>query len=968
MSKTTETAFNFQLAAVLRGKHPRWPELIDAERTSVLQESSSLQPDIIVDCPGGLSIAVETEYSPAHTVEEDARKRIGSVLSATGDSIEQAIAVRIPKVLASAPQSELEFEIEAATFEYCVFSDNPQTPERWPKTGWLEGTIDDLASCIELAALSENRVAQSMGILEDGIAQAAGKLRRACGGRPDTLDRIANVLHQKDGLQTSRMAMAILANALSFHIVIAGAHKIETLGQLQGLNRQLSKDKVLGVWCHILDNINYWPIFKIASDILLPIRDGTAQLLLDRLATVAAELDNIGATSQHDLSGRMFQRLITDRKFLATFYTLPSSAALLAELAVARLGIDWSDPDAITSLRIADFACGTGALLNAAYHSILTRYRRTGGDDSKIHSQMMERVLVGSDIMPAAAHLTASVLSSAHPTITFDETSIITLPYGRQTEDKNSGVAIGALDLITDKEATSIFETGQTRLKGKRDSPAGKEDLPPNSFDLVIMNPPFTRATNHEAADAPPVPSFAGFDTSEQEQEFMSSRLKKIRKPGMAGHGNAGLASNFVDLAHAKVKSPGGIIALVLPAAILQGVSWAAARNLLSSYYKDISIVSIAATGSTDRAFSADTGMAEVLVIATRRRDANGQEDEPVQFVNLMQRPQTILEAVTISRSICRVPREGSVHPVLFGRNATGGHIIWSTIGNTGSAAILTASVAKTASALRLGKLQLPRLNQALPLPVTTLATLGDKGLLDRDIVGKEKSRQHGGRRGPFDKQTLDFTMIPTYPMLWSHNAKREKRMIVEADSMGVVRTGCRERANEAWTRTASQLHFNRDFRINSQPLAACLTPQATIGGSAWPNFVCYNKCWETPLVLWANTTLGLIAFWWIGTRQQEGRARLTISKLPSLSVIDPRELTPTQLDTATRIFDEFQDQELLPANEAHRDSVRQALDLAMLIDLLGLPKDVLEPLDLLRRQWCAEPSVHGGKGTAPSN
>ena len=67
----------------------------------------------------------------------------------------------------------------------------------------------------------------------------------------------------------------------------------------------------------------------------------------------------------HDLTGRIFQTLIADRKYLATFYTLPASAALLARLAVAKMeGVDWSDPkEAIGKLRIADFACGTGALL-----------------------------------------------------------------------------------------------------------------------------------------------------------------------------------------------------------------------------------------------------------------------------------------------------------------------------------------------------------------------------------------------------------------------------------------------------------------------------------------------------------------------------------------------------------------------------------------------------------------------------
>ena len=147
--------------------------------------------------------------------------------------------------------------------------------------------------------------------------------------------------------------------------------------------------------------------------------------------------------------------------------------------------------------------------------------------------------------------------------------------------------------------------------------------------------------------------------------------------------------------------------------------------------------------------------------------------------------------------------------------------------------------------------------------------------------------------------------------------------------------------------------------------MAACLTPELSIGGRAWPNFLCTDRRWETPLVLWANTILGLISFWWIGARQQQGRAVLTITKLPVLTVLNPQALTVTQLDHADRIFEEFKNQDMLPANEAWRDKTRQALDRAVLIDLLGLSEDVLEPLALLRRQWCAEPSVHGGKSTA---
>ena len=124
------------------------------------------------------------------------------------------------------------------------------------------------------------------------------------------------------------------------------------------------------------------------------------------------------------------------------------------------------------------------------------------------------------------------------------------------------------------------------------------------------------------------------------------------------------------------------------------------------------------------------------------------------------------------------------------------------------------------------------------------------------------------------------------------------------------------------------------------------------------------NRRDETAAVLWANTTLGLILFWWAGTTQQAGRSVLTIRRLPDLRVLDTRALSDEQHAGSRRIFAEFQARPFLPANEAYRDTTRQALDEAVLCDLLGLPSSILDPLDLLRKQWCNEPTVHGGKST----
>ena len=979
MPRTSEPAFNPEFANALRGKHPRWRDgdRIGAEQTRVFQDHPGLQPDIVIRHPGGAPVIIETEYEPAHTVEDDARSRLGMVMAGSGDAVEQAIAIRVPDALRG-DQGRLAENIATAEFHYCVFTHRegePHDPLRWPEAGWLSGGIDDFAGLIEQTALSERRIAEGMRILEEGVSQAAVRLRSNLEhDRPGVLERIAEALHQEGGEQTSRMAMAIVANALTVHTSIAGAHDIPPLDELRGARGQLLKTRVLATWRRILHEINYWPIFRIASDVLLPIPNGTAGAVLERLHAVAAELDGIGVTSTQDLAGQMFGRLITDRKFLATFYTLPSSAALLAELAVSRLDADWSDAEAVKALRIADLACGTGVLLSAAYRAVAARHRRASGDDEALHQAMMEHALIGADIMPAATHLTASMLSSAHPTVTFGNTQVYTMPYGRQGEEAGDAIAIGSLDLIESDTMLALFTTGRQVLRGTGadEEAEGFQELvlPTATADLVIMNPPFTRPTNHAGIYGVPVPSFAGFATTDDEQAHMAAALKGIRGrlTDPAGDGNAGLASNFLDLAHQKV-TPRGVLALVLPLTVISGGSWSAARRLLARHYRDVTVIALAATGQSTRAFSADTGIGEALIVAVKRDEPNeageddGEANCPTLYVNLVHRPRSTVDAAEVARAIAQLPNQetGFIHS---GDDEVGCYIR-ASLADGGCASLREPHVAAAALGLPHGSLRLPRLPEPFQIPIATLADLGERGLVHRDITGEERNRA-GAPRGPFD---IAFRRggRAAYPMLWSHDADRERRLVVEPDSEGRVRPGRDVQAVNVWG-TATRLHFNLDFRLNSQSLAACLTPERSIGGRAWPNFsVAGDARREEALALWANTTLGLICFWWIAGRQQQGRAILTISGLPALPVLDVRELDARQLGITERIFEDFRDWTFLPANEAYRDETRKALDRAVLCELLGLPETILEPLDVLREQWCTEPTVHGGKSTRPT-
>ena len=92
----------------------------------------------------------------------------------------------------------------------------------------------------------------------------------------------------------------------------------------------------------------------------------------------------------------------------------------------------------------------------------------------------------------------------------------------------------------------------------------------------------------------------------------------------------------------------------------------------------------------------------------------------------------------------------------------------------------------------------------------------------------------------------------------------------------------------------------------------------------------------------------------------------MPITAVRSMPTLDVTKLTEAQLEKAEEIFEDIRALQFLPANEGYRDNARKELDHRVLIEILGLPESILEPLELLRLKWCSEPSVHGGKRTSP--
>ena len=930
-----------------------------SENTQTFPVHPGRHADVLVTTPGRSPVVVEAEYEPAPQAEQDAAERLGLQVAGESRTIESAIALRYPVSVRDA--YDVDQAVADARLSYCVLYDDPDN-SRFPESGWLEGSVTDLADLVRLVSVPQKEVDLAADTLQDGIEKAAVILDELKDQAPHIDREIARLLGMSNVPQTRRMACAIIANALVFHERIAGKHEgVKPLNLVCGPDVANPQAETLAAWSIILE-INYWPIFAIARDILGQLDSGRAAQVLAVLGDTAQQVQSAGVTHAHDLTGRIFQRLIADRKYLATFYTRPESAAFLARLTVAKLeGVDWADAEAIGKLRIGDFACGTGALLSAVYEQVAARHQRAGGDLAALHPVMMEEVLYGCDVMPSAVHITSATLSGVQPDVTFNKSRIYTMPYGRQSDDT---VSIGSLELLQPSQVLTFFNTNDPALRtgsvGEETAAQINVDIPDGTFDIVIMNPPFTSDTKHFDSDEGVLnAAFAAYNSSESDQDAMANRLKLLGKEGVY-HGHAGLGSAFASVAHQKLRQ-GGVIALVLPFSAVAGSSWAKFRHLISENYTDLTIVSIAAADNDELSFSADTDMAECLVIA-RKRQGDIPEVQRARFTSLSRRPQGFAHANAVANDVANLVTIRSLEDGPYGGSGllvgdeSAGETLEAPTGNFGSrwgaTRIADASVAQTAHSLTGAKLWLPGQSIAIDLPTTQLDQVGQRGHDSQMFIS-------AAHNGPFSK--IAFSPTATYPCLWSHSAKEETRVLCEPDSQLQVKQGMEAKAAYLWA-TASRSHVGRGFRFNSQPLAIAMTEDKTIGGRAWPNVIFEDNRFDYALVMWGNSTLGFLCYWWHSSRQVAGRGDMTIKAAGSLPVLDFRALSDDQLATAEAIFNDIRGRELKPAYLADTDPNRALLDRRVVCDLLGFDESVYEGVRRLFAKWCAEPSVHGGK------
>ena len=916
------------------------------EQTTQPLVENKKKPDAIIRTveryPMAVEVKIDYKRGPNETGEKQAREQyLGKTLAITQEKLTSAMVIRIPHRFRSMPRDEISENLETAKdFAYTLL--NLDDPQRFPKKGWLHGSIADIATAIRIGATPITKIEQAAEVLENGIHRAAVIVNSAIEHRPHIGKRIGELLVQEPGDQATQMAMLIISNALVFQSSLARKPDLENVPSLSELTAeygQLDSDEILRAWREI-QKVNYAPIFNIAYNLVetLAADDKLVGEILSVLRDTARELEKMGLAQEHELAGIVFQKLIDNRKILKANYTRPESSALLCALALPELN---RDPK---KLKIADFACGTGSLLNGVYQRLLMLYEQTGGKGETIHQYMMENNLVGCDILPNAAHLTASIIASTYPDVRIGGTRIHTMPYG--TPRKDGLYAIGALNLLSDPSGTLPLplDTTETATGQGTETTDMRDAFRHGEFDIVIQNPPYTRSGADSNSN---LPKSIFADKKETAVMQASRKAQKCRLRG----NNPGLGPDFVDLADRMLKR-NGKMAFVLPLTAIVGNSWHKVRRLWAEEYHNVVVLTIADANTENCAFSSDTSMAECLIIATKGKKSDTGR---ATFICLRRCPDRELEAFEVAKQIrsledIRRLEDGvnSGSSVCIGDDIVG-FAISAPLPNDAVAwpvsRIRDVTVLQSAYQLKNGQLRVPRQKSVVNLPICSVSDIARIGADHRDI-------RDPSERGAFDvKEGCPATA--EYPCLWHLDCETQRAMVVSPNAHAFIRPHAKDKAQKILERIG-RVQFNIDLGFSSHSLSVMFSEQNAIGIRSVRNVVFQNSNCDYAWTLWSNSTLGFLCYYLSAGKQQTGRGTGSKASLESMPTLDVRELSDDVLANAERIFNQLKRKKMLPFNQMDEDPVRHELDRLLLSEVLGITEserpDVHEGLALLRK------------------
>lgn len=910
----------------------------NAERRRTLVDDNG-RPDIVVRESGRRAVVLETEYG--RPAAGDAESRLGKKLIGEMRELTEVIAVGIDEDCEG--DTRAEFLARLKCDEAVLSVQLVSTTRVWPDTPLVSRPSDLIVYCeyaqvpqLEIDRQSA-RVASEIDSLGTGLTDA---MRQMGSSGDDTLDELAEIVGADSTGDAARIVCAIWLTTIDLHNDLAsfsptlrsmGLPTTHDIRINQGMGA-LRQQHLLNAW-DVIESVNYLPVMELAKASLSAVGDSAAvSEILRNLEELSGNLNALQAKHIYNFAGELWQRLVADREERAAHYTKPEVAELLATLAAQRF-LDRS-ADEVASLDLMDAACGTGTLIGAGERALRRVHLLKGGNDPNLHRKRMEDHVIALDVNGIAGTMTAKRLTDLEVAQDYQESRIAIVTH-----------EAGSLCLLNPETTgiTDMLGSGGRGLTPGQNSNNGMVRIPVGSVDLALMNPPYSRPRRgREQATTGLAP------------------LRRIaaRYGWLMSHGQAGLGSDFGNMSNIRLKAR-GVFAHVLPLTAAHAGSWTQWRREMVKHFKDI--VVIANTNTSElQSMSADTGMGEMLVVATKRETPlEGSEVDELLCVSLSAAPATMAEGYALGREIAAIRdarptgTEGWGTWARLKQNGTGAP--WGAVGNRNVELIAVSEL------MLEGRLYDPTtLNeQAMPLPIVTLSELAEAGPTHH-LIGHPRGSE---AIGAFEWTPLnELPTIPAQKSMWAANARTQLRIATDPTHGGTVVSQSLARRLVA---QRSHWFISRNLRWTSQAISFAYTANDTHGGRAWNALQNLDDEVGRCLALWNNSVFGGIIRNAYGQTTQAGRATIQVIAIMGLPCPD-FGLDTTAGAHARRVaglnFADLSELELEPFAYCFRDENRWQID-NVVAEMIGLnPNDpvVADMLAHYRLMFASEPNVNG--------
>jgi type I restriction-modification system DNA methylase subunit len=928
--------------------------------------------DILVNYQG-LQIVLEGSYNRLDA-ERDARKRIEQT------PIDLAIAIYYPELIPQElSEHEIKEKLKKTQFEVKVIVpvDISQTLLKFlfnrkiipqPVEEWIKVDINSLGNLIRESAQFIIRE-EELEEIEKKIDSYIQEFVSALSSHPNSkviAKNLYEVLFKLYGFSIgnpeeikeiifAQSGLALLLSTIYYETI----RYTERLEDLVSLSKAKTPKKALEEAFKKILEINYEAIFKVAIEILSALPH--IGRLFDELVELGSEIASKRSLLRRDLAGKVYHKVVGEwslRKGLATYYTQIPSAYLLLYLAKPKLG------------RVCDFACGSGTLLTAAYSAMRANYffeqMRNGKEEEPekinedFHIKFIENCY-GFDVLKYATQISALNVAFHNPEIKVRKFHIHALPLGVR---EDGTISLGSLDFIKPAPSLKDIFSRKTKTVGL-DKEEEKLIITLNPFDLVVMNPPFTRAGGRWKEEAGKKGGLFGFMSDEEIRIKVMKEYDAVRKSiseillnkaknllnnsklkflltqrefsSYQNIGQAGEGLIFLYLAHKFVKE-NGKIGFVLPKNVLSATSWFLARCLLASdYHLEYIVVSYDPEGYN---FSYSTNLSECLLVA--RKVSSHSPEEETKFVILLKKPKTSIEAIMLANSINQTEEDGYV----FSGNSKALIIkvkkneLLDNVDNFGKFIFLPNMVLLELSKhlinneIKVGK-------EHIKIPLKPLNEIIESIGID--------SKQFG----ILFKNTN--TKVPGSLEAFKGGDEKSRSMIYVKPNMYVVPKG--KSAEKIYEEKKGRLILPSAIWLTTAHVTTMLSEKPIL---STPFYVVKLKE-ETEekikaLCLWYNTTFGFTS---ILLNRQEVRGvwiQLPMAQWKLTLALDVNKLTKKQLEELAKLFDEIKNEKLRRIPEQYNvkdgvDPIRLKIDKRFL-EILGAEIDEKELLNLYEQLY----------------